>query len=76
MSVLAAAAAAPPSTPQLNPNEWVWKNVKHDQVGRIGVAGPDDLKTKAVAALRRLQGLPTIVQGFFRDPNLACIMAW
>jgi transposase len=44
----------PSYSPQLNPDEWVWKNVKHDRVGRIGVAGPDDLRAKAVAALRRL----------------------
>ena len=65
----------PSYSPQLNPDEWVWKNVKHDRVGRIGVVGPDDLKAKAVAALRRLQRLPTLVQGFFRDPNLAYILA-
>jgi transposase len=65
----------PSYSPQLNPDEWVWKNVKNDRVGRIGVAGPDDLKAKAVAALRRLQRLPRVVQGFFRDPNLSYILA-
>lgn len=24
----------PPYSPELNPDEWVWKNVKHDRVGR------------------------------------------
>ena len=65
----------PSYSPELNPDEWVWKNVKHDRVGRIGVAGPDDLKAKAVAALRRLQRLPQLVRGFFRDPNLSYILA-
>ncbi|WP_156819911.1 transposase [Pseudonocardia sp. HH130630-07] len=27
----------PPYAPELNPDEWVWKNVKHDQVGRAAV---------------------------------------
>ena len=31
----------------------------------------DDLKAKAISALRRLQKLPDIVRGFFRDPHLA-----
>ena len=46
----------------MNPDEWVPKNLKKDQVGRVGVAEPDDLKAKAVAALRRLQRLPRVVQ--------------
>jgi transposase len=44
----------PAYSPQLNPDEWVWKNVKHDRVGRTSVTGPDDFKTKIVGTLRRL----------------------
>ena len=64
----------PSYSPQLNPDEWVWKNVKHDRVGRVGVAGPDDLRATAVGALRRLQRLPGLVRGFFQDPNLSYIL--
>jgi hypothetical protein len=45
----------------------------HDRIDRAGVSGPDDLKAKALAALHRLQKLPGLVQGFFRDPNLRYI---
>jgi transposase len=38
----------PGYAPELNPDEWVWKHVKHDRIGRAGVTGPKDLK----AALR------------------------
>jgi transposase len=65
----------PGYSPQLNPDEWVWKNVKHDRIGKIGVTSKDDLKTKATGALRRLQKLPAKVRGFFADPNLAYITA-
>jgi transposase len=65
----------PGYAPELNPDEWVWKHVKHDRVGRAGVSGPEDLKAKALAALHRLQRLPHLVQGFFRDPNLRYITA-
>ena len=63
----------PAYSPQLNPDEWVWKNVKHDRVGKAGVSGPDQFKALAVTALRRLQRMPSIVRGFFADPNLSYI---
>jgi transposase len=63
----------PGYAPELNPDEWGWKHVKHDRIGRAGVTGPDDLKAKALAALHRLQKLPHLVQSFFRDPNLRYI---
>src|SRR5215211_3007258 len=65
----------PGSAPELNPDEWVWKHVNHDRIGRAGVTSPDDLKAKALAALHRLQRLPDLIQGFFRDPNLRSITA-
>lgn len=65
----------PGYSPQLNPDEWVWKNIKHDRIGKTGVTSKDDLKSKATGALRRLQKLPALVRGFFRDPNLAYITA-
>nr|WP_157120839.1 IS630 family transposase [Nocardia miyunensis] len=65
----------PGYSPELNPDEWVWKNVKADRIGKIGVTSKDDLKTKATGALRRLQKLPALVRGFFRDPHLAYITA-
>ncbi len=65
----------PGYSPELNPDEWVWKNVKADRLGRAGVRGPDDLKAKALAALHRLQKLPRLIRGFFADPNLRYITA-
>jgi transposase len=65
----------PGYSPQLNPDEWVWKNIKNDRVGRAQITGPDQFKALAVAGLRRLQRLPHIVRGFFADPDLAYITA-
>jgi transposase len=65
----------PGYSPELNPDEWVWKHVKHDRIGRAGVTSPDDLKAKVLAALHRLQKLPQLVRSFFRDPNLHYITA-
>jgi transposase len=63
----------PGYSPELNPDEWVWKNVKHDRIGKTGVTSKHDLKTKAVGALRRLQKLPALVRAFFADPHLRYI---
>jgi transposase len=65
----------PPYSPELNPDEWVWKNVKADRIGRATIVAKEDLKSKAVAALRRLQKLPRLIRGFFCDPNLRYITA-
>ena len=65
----------PAYSPQLNPDEWVWKNVKHDRVGRTSVTGPEDFKTKVIGALRRLQKMPHVVRAFFADPDLRYITA-
>lgn len=65
----------PPYSPQLNPDEWVWKNIKHDRVGRTSVKTKDEFITLARAALRRLQRRPALVRAFFGDPDLAYITA-
>jgi transposase len=65
----------PGYSPELNPDEWVWKNVKHDRIARAGISSAEDLKTKAIGALRRLQKMPHLVRAFFADPHLAYINA-
>jgi transposase len=65
----------PGYSPELNPDEWVWKNVKHDRIGKTGVTSKEDLKSKAVGALRRLQKRPGLVRAFFADPHLRYITA-
>jgi transposase len=63
----------PPYSPELNPDEWVWKNVKHDRVGKTAITSFDDLRDKAESALLRLQRLPELVRAFFSDPCLSYI---
>jgi len=60
----------PPYSPELNPDEWVWKNVKHDRIGKAGITSAEDLRKKAERALRRLQRLPGLVMAFFCDPHI------
>ena len=65
----------PPYSPELNPDEWVNKNVKHDRIARAVPFTRDDLMDIAVEALERLKQCPGIVRGFFRDPQLRYISA-
>jgi transposase len=63
----------PPYSPELNPDEWVWKNVKHDHLGRASAKSEGQLAEFATAALARLKALPEKVRAFFGDSALRYI---
>jgi transposase len=58
----------PPYSPELNPDELVWNNVKA-RVAKMAVMTKEDMKAAADSALRRLQKLPAVVASFFRTPT-------
>ena len=60
----------PSYSPDLNPDELVWNHVKRHRVGRMPVAGPDDLKKRVISALRSLQKSPAKIRGFFQAPSV------
>ena len=65
----------PPYSPELNPDEWVSKNIKHDRVGRAAARARSIDETKVVIenAVARLQSSKDIICGFFRSPDLRYI---
>ena len=63
----------PPYSPDLNPDEWVWKNVKHDNLGRASVKSESELAEFASAALAKLKEMPEKLRSFFGDPALRYI---
>jgi transposase len=63
----------PGYSPDLNPDEWVWKNVKNDNVARIVPDRPGQLFEIAEKALRMLRNMPEKIRSFFSDPHLAYI---
>jgi transposase len=63
----------PAYSPHLNPDEWVWRNVKGHRIGRMQILDRHTLHSAARDALQRLKAAPEIVRGFFHDPNLAYI---
>jgi len=60
----------PPYSPQLNPDEQVWKSVK-ERVAKQKPLDKISLRRLIQGALERLQTLPEIVRGFFRHPDCA-----
>jgi|AP12_2_1047962.scaffolds.fasta_scaffold15398_2 transposase len=65
----------PPYSPELNPDELVWNNLKNHRIGRKMITGPDDLKQKVTSGLRSLQKMPSKIMGFFREKHVRYILA-
>lgn len=59
----------PPYSPELNPDEHVWNDLKNNGVGPAMILGPDDLKRKVLGHLRSLQRTPDKVRSFFQAPE-------
>ncbi|MHB8380706.1 MAG: IS630 family transposase [Acidimicrobiales bacterium] len=65
----------PGYSPNLNPDEWVWKNIKHDAVGKARILSATELRDVVLRAVARLKKYRAIVRGFFQDPELSYILA-
>lgn len=63
----------PPYSPELNPDEWIWKSVKHSHAGRMAVRSIQELKDGVEKAVTRLQEMPHLVRNIFRDQDLLYI---
>ena len=63
----------PSYSPELNPDELVGKNVKHDHLDRASIKNATDLRSRAVAVLEGLREAPELVTSFFGTPQLAYI---
>ena len=59
----------PSYSPELNPDELVWNDLKSHGIGRMIATGPDQLKRQVLAHLRSLQRLPEKVRSFFQEPH-------
>jgi transposase len=63
----------PPYSPELNPDEWVWKSIKHDWVGKTASRTTVELRNGISKAFSTLQSTAENVLSIFRDPELAYI---
>jgi len=59
----------PPYSPELNPDELVWNDVKNNGVARSMISQPGDLHRAVVGRLRFLQKSPERVRSFFQAPD-------
>lgn len=63
----------PPYSPELNPDEWVWKNIKRDRVGKMASRSEVEMRNGIEKAVARLQSTADLIMSFFCDPDLSYI---
>jgi transposase len=59
----------PPYAPELNPDEYVWNDLKNNATGRMSIKSSAELKKAAISHLRFLQKSPNLVKSFFCAPS-------
>jgi transposase len=59
----------PPYSPELNPDEWVWNDLKNNGIGRKIITSKDQMKKEVVSHLRGLQKTSDKVRSFFQAPT-------
>lgn len=55
----------PPYSPELNPDECAWNDLKNNAIGRQQITDPESLKNEVIRFLRHLQKTPARVMGYF-----------
>ncbi len=59
----------PPYSPELNPDESVWNDLKNNGIGRMSITGPDDMMHKVVDYMKGMQRTPELIRSFFQAPD-------
>ena len=57
----------PPYSPELNPDERVWNDLKNHAIGRQSITSPDQLKSAIISHLRWVQKSPDRVRSYFQN---------
>jgi transposase len=58
----------PLDSPELNPDEQVWRELKNNGIGRSAILDREALEAKGVTHLETLRGLPKQFRSFFQLP--------
>ena len=64
----------PPYSPELNPDEFVWNDLKNNGIGRKTITGPDMLITAVRNFMRSLQKSPARIASYFQAPSTRYIL--
>lgn len=59
----------PPYSPELNPDELVWNDLKNHGIGRRSITSLEQMRQMVISHLRQLQKLPGLVRSFFHAPT-------
>ncbi|MDW7761939.1 MAG: transposase, partial [Acidobacteriota bacterium] len=61
----------PPYSPELNPDEYVWNDLKNNGIGRKIIHDPNQMRRDVLAHMRSLQRSPNLIKSFFQSPSTA-----
>jgi transposase len=61
----------PSYSPELNPDELVWNDLKNNVIGRMPITIKSEMKRSILSHLRSLQKLPQRIPSFFLAPTTA-----
>ena len=59
----------PPYSPELNPDEYVWNDLKNNCIGRKVLVSKAQLRKQVLSHLRKLQKMPALIMSFFQAPT-------
>lgn len=59
----------PPYSPELNPDELVWNDLKNNSLGRKAITCVESMKQEVISYLRFIQKTPERVKSYFRAPT-------
>jgi transposase len=57
----------PPYSPELNPDERVWNDLKNNGIGRQAISSPEQLHGAVISHMRFIQKTPERVRGYFNN---------
>ena len=57
----------PPYSPELNPDERVWNDLKNNAVGKQAITAPDQMRGAVISHLRFIQKTPNRVRSYFNN---------
>jgi transposase len=63
----------PAYSPELNPDEQVWNQLKNHRIGKLVLKSLEDMVEKVHSAMRSIQQSPRLIQSFFRHKD--CLYA-
>ncbi len=61
----------PPYSPELNPDEYVWNDLKNNSLGRKAITSIEEMKREVISYHRFIQKTPERVRSFFNAPTTA-----